>query len=77
MCRGCVLSGPTAQGDSDNCAVNFNAAHVLSTETDPVEPYSLDKHLRPFWELESLGIHEGDEKCLYEQLINCISFQDG
>ncbi len=74
---GWVLSGPTTQGDSDQCTVNLSVTHVLSAEADSVEMCPLDEQLKSFWDLESLGIHEGNDESMYEQLTSQISFQNG
>ena len=48
------------------CLVNLATTHVLKVEAQPQEPQCLDKQLRSFWELESLGVQE--EKTLYDEL---------
>lgn len=74
---GWVLSGPTTQGDSDQCTVNLSVTHILSAEADSVEMCPLDEQLKSYWDLESLGIHEGNDESMYEQLTSQISFQNG
>ena len=74
---GWVLSGPTP---SSECVMHSSACvmytHLLRVDCQPTESTQLTEQLRAFWELESLGICE-DEKTLYDDLTNRISFQDG
>ena len=46
--------------------MNLATTHVLKVEAQPQEPQCLDKQLRSFWELESLGVQE-EEKTLYDE----------
>ena len=70
---GWVLSGPVS------CLVHDSSTslvtHVLKVETGPTNR-ELDKKLRSFWDLESLGILD-TEDTVYEQLSSHISLCNG
>ena len=70
---GWVLSGPVS------CLVHDSSTslvtHVLKVETGPTNR-ELDKKLRSFWELESLGILD-TEDTVYKQLSSHISLCNG
>lgn len=68
---GWVLSGPADQQDT-SVNLTLTSTHTLKINTYPVEP-NLDDQLRRFWELESLGILQG-EASVYEKFIQRISF---
>ena len=73
---GWVLSGPTPSSElvrhSSAC---ITTTHLLYVGSQPAESAQLTEQLRSFWELESLGIEE--EKTLYDEFKDRISFQDG
>lgn len=56
--------------------MNITTTHVLRADTQISETAGLDAQLRSFWELESLGIQQG-EKTLYEDFTGHVMFQDG
>ena len=66
---GWVLSGPKSGIMHDSSAALI--AHVLKVETGPTNR-EIDKRLRSFWDLESLGIVDTEE-AMYEQLSSHIS----
>ena len=65
---GWVLSGPMPSTSDSRCSANLVTTHVLRVDA---ETASLDKQLRSFWELESLGIQK-TEKTLYDDFASSI-----
>ncbi|XP_011410528.1 PREDICTED: uncharacterized protein LOC100633078 [Amphimedon queenslandica] len=70
---GWVLSGPMSGIMHDSSAALIT--HVLKVETGPTNR-EIDKRLRSFWDLESLGIVDTEE-AVYEQLSSHISLCNG
>ena len=57
---GWVLSGPVP-GFSQTTISNFVSSHVLKVGcTDQLDLASLDKKLQAFWDLDTMGIREGE-----------------
>ncbi len=73
---GWVLSGPTHCKQLEHCSVNLVTTHVLSVDMQQSDSMALDKCLRSFWELESLGIRE-PQKTIYDEFADDITFRDG
>ena len=71
---GWVLSGPSAQGDSHQGAVNLSITYVLHAGTD--NSCTLDDQLQAFWELETLGI-QSEERTFYDDFTDVIKFESG
>ncbi|XP_011407795.1 PREDICTED: uncharacterized protein LOC105311847 [Amphimedon queenslandica] len=72
---GWVLSGPL-EGDENGQCSSMLITHNLITSAEPKDSTSLEKLLKGFWELESLGILE-KENLIYDQLRSNISFHEG
>ncbi|KAL5516728.1 hypothetical protein EMCRGX_G002134 [Ephydatia muelleri] len=73
---GWVFSGPVP-GFSQTTISNFVSSHVLKVGcTDQLDLASLDKKLQAFWDLDTLGIREGED-CIYSRFTKNISLQDG
>ena len=73
---GWVLSGPVP-GFSQTTISNFVSSHVLKVGcTDQLDLASLDKKLQVFWDLNTMGIREGED-CIYSRFTKNISLQDG
>ena len=75
---GWVLSGPVEGVAPENAAINFVSSfstHSLRVDT-LTEQESLERGLRRFWELESLGILK-DEQSVYDTFTQQISFRQG
>ena len=70
--QGWVLSGPIPVGTPNLCTTNLVTTQVLRVDTQ-VE--FLDKSLKAFWELESLGI-QPDEKSLCDCTISMLKFKN-
>ena len=70
------MSGPIGAEGSQVCSVNLTTTHVLRADAQPLDPTHLDEQLRSFWELESLGIHEG-EKTVCDDFASRIAFREG
>ena len=73
---GWVLSGPTSSGMATQSSVNLITTHILRADTREDDTTSLDKELRSFWEIESLGISE-QEKTLYDDFSSTVTFREG
>eukprot|EP00731_Ephydatia_muelleri_P001937 Em0001g1937a len=73
---GWVLSGPVP-GFSQTTISNFVSSLVLKVGcTDQLDLASLDKKLQAFWDLDTMGIREGED-CIYSRFTKNISLQDG
>jgi hypothetical protein len=70
---GWILSGPA---DHLDVAVNLilTSTHTLKIEIDPSMEPALDKRLKRFWDLESLGILP-EETSVYERFVQKIKFE--
>ena len=75
---GWVLSGPVPGITCGETSTNLISAHALKLETSVLQCHDcdLDQGLKKFWDLETLGIKEG-EMPAYSQFIEGITFQDG
>ena len=56
--------------------VNVSVTHVLHTESSVENPCPLNRQLRAFWKLESLGIQD-EERTLYDDLAAVVKFENG
>lgn len=72
---GWVLSGPTPVIKAARCSTNLTTTHVLRVDICQDESTRLDRQLRAFWELESLGVQQ-EEKTLYEDFTANVRFED-
>ena len=78
---GWVLSGPAGKAPRHKlCSVNFNAAHVLRIESEPVsvvshEDVSLDSAVSSLWDLENLDIL--DKNSVHDEFLENIFFDKG
>ena len=72
---GWVLSGPVEGLLSQNTSCNLVSTHALKVDgyVPQESEHSLDRTLKSFWDLESLGIREG-EADVYEQFQKEIFF---
>lgn len=74
---GWVLGGPTvSQGDLSNFSHGTNivtnaTTHVFSAIESNIEPH-LNDELKEFWDLETLGIREADEKPFFQVFTESI-----
>ena len=75
---GWVLSGPVEGLQSQNVSCNLVSTHALRVDAYVQEESdrSLDRTLKSFWDLESLGIQEG-EPDLYQLFLKQITFKNG
>lgn len=75
---GWVLSGPVEGLMSQKTSCNLVSTHALKVDAYMQEESdrSLDRTLKTFWDLESLGIQEG-EADVYQQFQKQISFKNG
>ncbi|XP_065891704.1 uncharacterized protein [Dysidea avara] len=75
---GWVLSGPVEGLLSQNTSCKLVSTHVLKVDgyVPQESERSLDRTLKSFWDLESLGIREG-EVDVYEQFQKEICFKNG
>ena len=75
---GWVLSGPVPGITFGETSTNLISAHALKLETSVLQCHDcdLDQRLKKFWDLETLGIKEG-EMPAYSQFMEGITFQDG
>ena len=55
---GWVLSGPVERPSSVTVSIlsNSTRSQILLVDTNPIEPMSLDKGLKCFWDLEAIGV---------------------
>ena len=72
---GWVLSGPSSHDKPGRYSMNLSVTHVLHAETH-TESCALDEQLRAFWELEALGIQDG-EKTIYDDFAGAVKFEKG
>ena len=68
-----VLSGPVPHPDS-SCSTNL-ITHVLRVDSGPTFR-ELDKRLKTFWELKSLGIRDSED-IVHEQFCSIVTLQEG
>ena len=75
---GWVLSGPVPGIMCEEASTNLISAHALILEASVLQCHdcNLDQRLMEFWNLETLGIKEG-EMPAYSQFIEGITFQEG
>ena len=73
---GWILSGPVPWIESLPASTNL-ITHVLRVNARSRDcDQQLERQLRKFWDLESLGVHD-DEDALYDQFHDVVVFQDG
>ena len=72
---GWVLSGPTGAAEQESSAVSLVNAHTLRVEG--ITNRELDKTMRSFWELESLGIEEVSVDPVYDRFASTLQVKDG
>ena len=70
---GWVLTGPVAIEDSSKYCTNLVTTHILCIGA---KPDLLSNQLRPFWELESLGL-QLSETAMHENPESNIEFKGG
>lgn len=78
-CFGWVLSGPVPGVIvAESHVTCSNVSHVLTAETysSQQELLHLEKTLQAFWDLDTLGIKEGEES-VYEKFLEDVSFRNG
>ena len=75
---GWVLSGPVPGVIAESHVTCSSISHVLTAETHSSrqELVCLEKKLQAFWDLDTLGIKEGEES-VYERFLEDVSFRDG
>lgn len=78
---GWVVSGPVERAlipPSFNPATNLATTHVLRCAASPsqIQSQGIDKELRNFWDLESLGILR-EERSVHDEFTSTITFKDG
>ena len=76
VCRG--ANGSTAvhtKLEPSQCAVNLGVTHMFHVETVSESLCTLDDQLRPFWELEALGIRDKG-RMLYDDFTG-VTFENG
>ena len=75
---GWVLSGPVPGIMCEEASTNLISAHALKLEASVLQRHDcdLDQRLKKFWNLETLGIKEGEIPA-YNQFIEGITFQEG
>ena len=72
---GWVLSGPTGLGESEKSAVSLFNTHTLRVEG--MTNRELDKTLKTFWELESLGIEEVSNDPVCDRFTSTLQIKNG
>ena len=72
---GWVLSGPTGAAEQESSAVSLVNAHTLRVEG--ITNRELDKTMRSFWELESLGIEEVSVDPVCDRFTSTLQVKDG
>ena len=77
-CFGWVLSGPVPGVIAESQVTCSNISHVLTTQThsSQQELVHLEKKLQAFWDLDTLGIKEG-EQSVYQKFVEDVSFRGG
>ena len=77
-CFGWVLSGPVPGVGAESHVTCSNISHVLTAQThsSQQELVHLEKKLQAFWDLDTLGIKEGEES-VYEKFLEHVSFRSG
>ena len=77
-CFGWVLSGPVPGVIAESQVICSNISHVLTTQThsSQQELVHLEKKLQAFWDLDTLGIKEG-EQSVYQKFVEDVSFRGG
>ena len=77
-CFGWVLSGPVPGVIAESHVTCSNISHVLTAQThsSQQELVHLEKKLQAFWDLDTLGIKEGEES-VYEKFLEDVSFRGG
>ena len=73
---GWVLSGPVSLLNQDEAMTGFFVSHTLRVDRQLEEGETLDKQLKSFWELESLGITNPDQS-VYDRFGDTVIFEDG
>ena len=77
-CFGWVLSGPVPGVVAESHMTCSSISHVLTVQThsSQQELVLLEKKLQAFWDLDTLGIKEGEES-VYENFLEDVSFCGG
>eukprot|EP00731_Ephydatia_muelleri_P005900 Em0003g148a len=77
-CFGWVLSGPVPGVIAESQVTCSNISHVLTMQThsSQQELVHLEKKLQAFWDLDTLGIKEG-EQSVYQKFVEDVSFRGG
>eukprot|EP00731_Ephydatia_muelleri_P007453 Em0003g1701a len=77
-CFDWVLSGPVPGVIAESQVTCSNISHVLTTQThsSQQELVHLEKKLQVFWDLDTLGIKEG-EQSVYQKFVEDVSFCGG
>ena len=71
---GYVLSGPVqATSYANDSTVNFSETHVLMVTSEIVQENILEREIKAFWDLESLGI-KSNEPAVYDNFLKDITF---
>ena len=73
---GWVVSGPVGSTSDNHPSASLPNRHLLHITHSSDSSNSLDKSLKAFWELESLGIKQ-DEPSVYEEFTKNIEFKNG
>ena len=73
---GWILSGPVGSTSDNHPSASLPTRHSLHITHSSDSSNSLDKSLKAFWELESLGIKQ-DEPSVYEEFTKNIEFKNG
>ncbi|KAL5502091.1 hypothetical protein EMCRGX_G008809 [Ephydatia muelleri] len=77
-CFGWVLSGPVPGVIAESQVTCSNISHVLTMQThsSQQELVHLEKKLQAFWDLDTLGIKEG-EQSVFQKFVEDVSFRGG
>ena len=71
---GYVLSGPDqATSYANDSTVNLSETHVLKVMSEVVQENILEREIKAFWDLESLGI-KSNEPAVYDKFLKDITF---
>ena len=74
---GWVLSGPVPGRHPGSTSTNMICSHVLKVDcAQPENLADLDKKLQTFWDLDTLGVREGEDS-VYDKFIRTIELKDG